>query len=93
MKSAYELAMERLNRNAPSKPLSADQKAAIAEIETVYRAKIAEQEIRFREQIQTADASGDYEKSKELRDLLSTEKQRLQEQGESKKEEIRRRSK
>ena len=93
MKSAYELAMERLNRNAPSKPLSADQKAAIAEIETIYRAKIAEQEIRFREQIQAADASGDYEKSKELRDLLSTEKQRLQEQGESKKEEIRRRSK
>ncbi len=48
MKSAYELAMERLEKESgPSKKLSAKQKAAIAEIDKKYEAKIAETRLSF----------------------------------------------
>ena len=42
MKSAYELAMERLNQESPSRQLSDAEKAELAEIEKKYAAKIAE---------------------------------------------------
>ena len=45
MKSAYELAMERLEKQSPTARLSDEQRAAIAEIEASYRAKIAEREV------------------------------------------------
>jgi hypothetical protein len=89
MKSSFELAMERLSRSAPSKSLNAEQKAAIAEIESMYKAKIAEQEIRFRDQIQEAESAGEATKAQELRDLFNSERQKLTEQGEAKKERIR----
>ena len=50
LKSAYELAMERLRKRddeagvAPQ-PLTDGQKAAIAEVRTYYQAKIAEHEV------------------------------------------------
>src|SRR5262245_30038497 len=50
MKSAYELAMERLRQKdaeagIESKPLTDAQKAAIAEVRNYYEAKMAEQEV------------------------------------------------
>lgn len=42
MKSAYELAMERLNQESPSRQLSDAEKAELAEIEKKCAAKIAE---------------------------------------------------
>jgi len=48
MKSAYELAMERLEKaGGPTKKLTDEQKAQIAEIEKVYEAKIAEMKLSF----------------------------------------------
>jgi hypothetical protein len=52
-KSAYELAMERLRRKdreegAIERPLSDGQKAEIAEVRTVYEARVAEREILHR---------------------------------------------
>ena len=49
-KSAFELAMERLRKKdadegVTAKPLTDEQKAAIAEVRSVYDAKIAEQDI------------------------------------------------
>jgi hypothetical protein len=49
-KSAYELAMERLQKQDAEagierRPLSDAQKAAIAEIRSFYEAKLAEQEV------------------------------------------------
>jgi len=41
MKSAYELAMERLNKSAPSVKLTAAQKKELAELDSQYAAKIA----------------------------------------------------
>ena len=50
MKSAYELAMERLRKQdqdagVEQRPLTDEQKAAIAEVRSFYEAKIAEQEV------------------------------------------------
>ena len=51
MKSAYELAMERLG--GESNELSDEQKAAIAEIDSKMKAKVAETEIMFDQQLAT----------------------------------------
>ncbi len=48
MKSAYELAMERLEKNAPTVPLTDDQKRMIAEIDSIYTARIPEKELFLR---------------------------------------------
>ncbi|HWP98845.1 MAG TPA: hypothetical protein VNK92_00110 [Vicinamibacterales bacterium] len=53
LKSAYEIAMERLRRKdaeegVERRPLTEAQKAAIAEIRNVYEAKLAEQEVMHR---------------------------------------------
>lgn len=53
MKSAYELAMERLG--GESNVLSDEQKAAIADIDTKMKAKIAETEITFDQQLATEE--------------------------------------
>ena len=45
MKSSYELAMERLNKSAPTTKLTADQKKQLAELDSQYAAKIAQREI------------------------------------------------
>ncbi len=42
MKSAYELAMERLNQESPSRTLSDAEKVELADIDKKYDAKIAE---------------------------------------------------
>ncbi len=58
MKSAYELAMERLEKQSPTRQLTEAQKAAIAEIETATKAKIAEQELFLKDKISEAQAEG-----------------------------------
>jgi hypothetical protein len=48
MKSAYELAMERMERESgPTRQLSEEEKARTAEIEKVYDAKIAELKLSY----------------------------------------------
>lgn len=49
MKSAYELAMERMGGEGSS--LTAEQKAAIAAIDSKMKAKVAETEITFDQQL------------------------------------------
>lgn len=58
MKSAYELAMERLRKKdaedgIESKPVSDAQKAAIAEIRNFYEAKMAEQDVLHQSALRT----------------------------------------
>lgn len=58
MKSAYELAMERFRKQDEAagvehKPLSAEQKAAVAEIRSFYQAKLAEVEILHQGRLRT----------------------------------------
>ena len=89
MKSAYELAMERLEQQSPSVKLDDRQKAEIAEIESTYKAKIAEQEIFLRDQIAKAAAEGKAEDVQQIEQQLARELRRLNEECESKKEKVR----
>ena len=89
MKSAYELAMERLEKMSPSISLSADQKKEIAEIDSVYRAKIAEKELFLKDQIRKARNAGNLEEAESLEKQLVSEIRRLQEDCEAKKEKLR----
>jgi hypothetical protein len=89
MKSAYELAMERLEKASPSISLTEEQKKEIAEVDSVYRAKIAEKEVFLKDQIRKAQAAGNLEETESFEKQLSTEIRRLQEDCETKKEKLR----
>ena len=57
MKTAYELAMERLDKaSGPTRKLSNAQKARIAEIEKIYDAKIAETKLASESEMLSADS-------------------------------------
>jgi hypothetical protein len=89
MKSAYELAMERLEKNQPSVALTTEQKEQVAEIESSYKAKIAEKELLLRDEIGKAQAAGNFEEVEKLEKQLVSEMARLREDCEAKKEKLR----
>ena len=89
MKSAYELAMERLEKASPSISLSEDQKKEIAEVDSSYRAKIAEKEIFLKDQIRNARNAGNSEEAESLEKQLASAIRRLQDDCEAKKEKLR----
>jgi hypothetical protein len=89
MKSAYELAMERLSKSAPTPKLTDDQKKRLAELDSIYKAKTAEREIAFHADIRKAEASGDAEAAEQARRTLAAERQRLEAERDAKKDRIR----
>ena len=89
MKSAYELAMERLEKQAPSQTLTAAQKAEIGELEAAAKAKIAEQELFLKGQIDKALSEGKYEDAAQHEQQLAHEIRRANEECEAKKEKVR----
>ena len=89
MKSAYELAMERLQKTSPSLSLTEDQKKELAEVDSVYRAKIAEKELFLKDQIRKAQTEGKVDEIDSLEKQLALEIRRLQEECEAKKEKLR----
>ena len=89
MKSAYELAMERLEKASPSISLTGDQKKEIAEIDSIYRAKIAEKEVFLKDQIRKAQNAGKFDEVESLEKQLVAKIRRLQEDCEEKKEKLR----
>ena len=89
MKSAYELAMERLEKQSPTARLNETQKAEIAEIESNAKAKIAEQELFLKDKIAEAAAEGKYEEAAQLEQQLAREIRRINEDAETKKEKVR----
>src|SRR4051794_39456432 len=86
MKSAYELAMERLEKAAPTARLTEEQKAEIAEIDNLSKAKIAEREVFLKSQIAKAQAAGKWDEVAEIEQELAREIRREQEKCEEKKE-------
>jgi hypothetical protein len=92
MKSAYELAMERLAKSDPdsAKPLSAAQKARLAEIDLLYKGKIAEREIFLKKQLDDVLADGKYEEVEKISKQMASERARLEEEREEEKERVRR---
>ena len=89
MKSAYELAMERLNKQSPPVKLTEQQKKEIAELESKYKARIAEREIALKDQIAVASGAGDFEKVEKLEEELTRERRKLQAEFEEKKDQVR----
>jgi hypothetical protein len=89
MKSAYELAMERLERQSPTKPLSAKQKEEIAEIESTCRARIAERELFLKGEIAKSLAGGKHEEAESLQNQLAMDLRRLNDECETKKAKVR----
>ncbi len=89
MKSAYELAMERLNKTAPAEKLSAAKKKEIAELNARYQAKIAEREIFLKDKIAAAITKRAYAEVEEIERQLASERRALNGELAEKKEAIR----
>lgn len=89
MKSAYELAMERLAKESPQESITDQQKQDIAEIEKKYSSKIAEREVFLKSKIQEAIATGELEEAQQLEEELSREIRSLKSSSESEKNIVR----
>ena len=91
MKSSYELAMERLNKNSPTAKLNDAQKKELAELDSVYAAKIAEREIFLKGELTKAREQGDFETFQSLEKQLSADRNNLRADLEEKKTRVRER--
>jgi hypothetical protein len=89
MKSAYELAMERLSKASPTVKLSEDQKRQIAELESQCAAKIAERELFLQGEIAKAVDKGDSEAMEQLEKQLVSDRKSIRADFEEKKDKIR----
>ena len=92
MKSAYELAMERLSKSDPEsgKKLTPETKARLAEIDAIYKGKIAEREIFLKKRLDEALAEGQPDEVEKIRTQLVGERSRLEEEREAEKDAVRR---
>ncbi|MFA5192029.1 MAG: hypothetical protein WC740_14970 [Verrucomicrobiia bacterium] len=90
LKSSYDLAMERLGKTlGPERKLTGDQKKQLAEMDSVYKAKIADLELSMSDKIAAARAAQDVEKVLSLEQTLLTQRQKLRDECEAKKEKLR----
>jgi hypothetical protein len=87
MKSAFELAMSRLEKDSPTKKLTDDQKRRLGEVDEEIKAKIAEKKVFLEGEI--AKSAGDPATEEQLRKQLAMEIARLEEKREDKKRKIR----
>lgn len=87
MKSAYELAMSRLEQSEPSRLLTEEQKGAIREIDSEYDAKVAEKKIFLESEI--AKSFGDPLAAESLRKQLASELASVEEKREKRKQAVR----
>lgn len=87
MKSAYELAMERLEKESPRGPeLTADQKAEIADIDNRFQAKIAERKVLADGEMKNAQNPAELESIKQR---MLEDVRRLEAECEEKKNQVR----
>lgn len=86
MKSAYELAMERLQKESPDQSLSEEKKTELAELDNLYKSKLAEREVFLGGKIAEAEATGDFEALDQLQRQLTSDKKTLESELEEKKE-------
>lgn len=89
MKSAYELAMEKLQKESPDQTLSEDKKAELAELDNLYKSKFAEREVFLGGKIAEAEAIGDLETLEQLQRELASDKKTLEAELGEKKDTIR----
>jgi len=89
MKSAYELAMERLSKASPSVKLTDEQKKQLAELDSQCAAKIAERELFLQGEINKAIDRGDDEALAQLEKQLLSDRKSLRATFEEKKDKVR----
>jgi hypothetical protein len=85
MKSAYELAMERLEKKEPTIKLTEDQKERINELNSLYGSKIAEKETFLQGELMKAKLKGNATDVAQIQDQLNREVRRLHAEWEEKK--------
>ena len=81
--------MERLEKNAPSVALTAEQKAQIAEIDSMFKARIAERELFLKGEIRKAQNAGNLDEVESLQKQLTIDLRRLHEDAEARKDKLR----
>ena len=90
MKSAYEIAMERLNSEDPQeKSLTEGQKMALSEIDEKYRAKAAEREIFLKQKLGDAVSKGEMQEAEAIRKQIFSEKRCIEDDCEAAKDKVR----
>lgn len=90
MKTAYQLAMERLDKKSPgAKKVSDRQKKELAELDSKYAAKFAEREIALKGEIVRLTEAGEFEKIGALQEQLVHERKVIRAELEEKKEQSR----
>jgi hypothetical protein len=89
MKTAYELAMERLSKDSPGTKLSDEQKKQLADLDSQCAAKIAERELFLRGEITKAVDKGDEEAVGQLEKQLVSERKSIRADFEAKKDKVR----
>jgi len=89
MKTAYELAMERLASKEPERKLNPEQKRKLAEVDDTYRAKVAERETFLGAKIAAAKAGGALEEAGVLQEELARDLRGIRTEWEQKKEKAR----
>ena len=91
MKSAYELAMERLEAEDPNgvTKTTSEQKKQLAEIDIKYKAKVAERKVFLEKTLNDERLAGNMEEAEKVAAQLRSEKAILEEEKEVKKNKIR----
>ena len=89
MKSAYELAMEKLQKEEPVPKLTDEQKAEIAELDNLYQSRLAEREVFLGGKIEEAKLTGDLEAHQQLERELTSDRKTIAAELEEKKEAVR----
>jgi hypothetical protein len=89
MKTAYELAMERLSKSAPAVKLTDAQKKEIADLESQCAAKLAERELLLKGEMAKAMNGGDAEALEQLEKQLASDRKTLRAEFDEKKERVR----
>jgi len=81
--------MERLAKDQPIVKLTDDQKKQLAEVDSTFKARIAEKQLFLKGEIQKALSAGKLEEVESLEKQLASDIKRLQEDCETKKEKLR----
>ncbi len=89
MKSSYELAMERLNKNAPVTKLTDAQRKELSELDAKYAAKVAEREIFLKGEMERAAGKSEWEAMEQFQQQLVRDRKSLQAELEEKKYAVR----
>ena len=76
--------MERLEKEAPTRELTDEQRGELAELSKVYEAKIADRVVFLNGEMEKAEAADEFEQVEQLNKQLASERKVLEEELEQK---------